>query len=585
MKLVFTPGEMGERRAGLEVHAEMPDSPARLEIVGVGIAPLLEMTPASLSFGAQDVGSTSRAKTVTLSNRGTAVLEIQKLEISGGGSRDFRLRKDECSNQSLVPSANCDIAFNFAPRAAGVRSVELVVDSDTLIDPPPVGISGEGIWTGAAFDVDPQSLDFERQMVGSGAAVRKVVVTNRQSTPVRGLEVRLAGAGRAYAIEQETCSGRAVAPGESCSARIRFGPPSEGDFAGLLEIGNPRQGVVGLELSGQGVAPRWVLLSNSFDLGSVRVGSESDPARIELANEGSAAAEVTAVVVSGADGKRFRKQRDQCTAKRVEPGKRCTVEITFSAEREGPHRAELKFEPEFGVQPKAVALSAIAAAPRLGVDLELVDFGKVHRTTRSEVVLTASNLGTASLQVGGFEIEGSSAQSFRLLGGTCFPQATVPPRSQCTLRLGFDPVAEGRATARLLIEHDGMSGPKAIPLAGIGLAPPAPEIFLSSRTLDFGPQPVGERSPILTLTVNAAGTGHLRLESFEIEGPDADSFQIVPAPCQAAPTLVPGSSCSVGIRMIPSGPGARRARLVIRHNAASTVSTTDLSGEGLGTGG
>jgi len=585
VELVFTPSEMGERRAGLEVHAEMPDSPARLEIVGVGIAPLLEISPASLSFGAQDVGVTSRSKTVTLSNGGTAVLEIHKLEMSGVGSRDFRLRKDECSGKKLVPSASCDLTFSFAPRAAGLRSVDVLVESDALNELPAVKMSGEGVWTGAAFAVDPRSLDFDSHMVGSSGAVERIVVTNRQSAPLRGLQVRLDSAAGAYTLDEESCSGNAIAPGESCSVLVRFAPASEGEFAGLLEIGNPGEGVVGLELSGQGVVPRWVLNLGSIDLGSVRVGSESDPARVELANEGSAAARVNDVVLSGADAKRFRKQRDKCTGQRIEPGRNCVVEITFSAEREGPHRAELRVEPEFGVAPNAVALSAFAAAPRLGVDLELVNFGQVYRTTRKEVVLTASNLGTDSLQVGGFTVEGSSAQSFRLLGGTCFPQATVPPRSRCTLRLGFDPVAEGRATARLLIEHDGLSGPKAIPLAGVGLPPPAPEIFLSTRRLDFGPQPVGERSPILTLTINAAGTGHLRLESFEIEGPDADSFQIVPATCQAAPTLVPGSSCAVGVRMIPSQSGPRRARLVIHHNSASGVSSTDLLGDGLGSGG
>ena len=88
-EVVFSPGEMGERGAALEVHAEMPDSPARLELAGVGIAPLVALSPSTLSFGSQDVATTSGAKTITVRNSGTAPLEIEGLGLEGGGAKDF----------------------------------------------------------------------------------------------------------------------------------------------------------------------------------------------------------------------------------------------------------------------------------------------------------------------------------------------------------------------------------------------------------------------------------------------------------------------------------------------------------------
>ena len=585
-ELIFTPAAMGPRQALLEVQSDGPNFPAQLAITGVGIAPLLELSLAEVDFGKQDVGTSSRPRIVALRNTGTAPLAISTLHLDGSGEREFRLRDDQCSKQTVDAGAECTVEFTFSPRAAGKRSVELTVKSDTLRAAKGLSISGEGIWTGAAFAVEPQAIDFAEHLVGKDQPSQRLVVTNRQSSTLRGLRVALEGDREEFEISRNSCDGMTVAPGESCSVQIGFAASQEGEFSAIVEIGNSSLGMFGVEISGRGVAPRWIANTDAIDLESVRVGAgEGSTGTIELGNEGSAAAKVDGVVIEGPNADRFAKRRDSCTGRSVEPGTSCRLELVFDAIREGAHRATVRFEVEAGKPPAAVSLAALGAAPRLTVDLEMIEFGQVHQTTMQEVILTAVNPGTAPLQLEEFAVEGAAARSFRILGGTCFPQATVPPQQRCTLRLGFDPVAEGRRTARLSIRHDAFSGPKSVPLSGTGLPPPEPEIFLSTAELDFGPQPVGERSPIQTVTVSGAGTGRLQLSSFEIVGADASQFQIVPATCHAAPALLPGSSCGVGIRMVPDSPGAKSARLVIRHNSVSRSSSVDLVGEGLRSGG
>ncbi|MEE9561511.1 MAG: hypothetical protein V3W50_00420, partial [Thermoanaerobaculia bacterium] len=46
----FTPQEMGVRKAVLELHGELVDSPASLSLVGTGIAPLAGVEPRQLDF-------------------------------------------------------------------------------------------------------------------------------------------------------------------------------------------------------------------------------------------------------------------------------------------------------------------------------------------------------------------------------------------------------------------------------------------------------------------------------------------------------------------------------------------------------
>ena len=112
--------------------------------------------------------------------------------------------------------------------------------------------------------------------------------------------------------------------------------------------------------------------------------------------------------------------------------------------------------------------------------------------------------------------------------------------------------------------------------------PPIPKLVLEESTLDFGPQPVGHRSTIQTVNIRAGGTGNLELREFTLEGTNASDFHIVPATCHAGPSLQPGSSCAVGLRFLPQGPGPRSARLVLRHNAGSGRDAIELRGEGLG---
>ena len=580
--LRFQPGGKGQRQAVLQVHAEMPDSPAELILAGEGTAPVLAVEPPAARFGSQDVGASSAAVDLAVVNEGTATLLVSRVTLGGSGERDFRLTRNNCSKTTLAPGEACSLRMVFVPRAAGPRQAELVFDSDAMEPVPTVQLEGEGIWTGAAFAVEPRALDFGRHLVGTGRIHKSVQVVNRQGTTLRALRVGLADSDRGFSLGKQSCTGRGLAPGESCRIEVGFEASAEGDFRSLLQISQRDVGTLGIELEAQGVAPRWVLQTSAFEFGEVRVGAASEPWQVELRNEGTAGAKITGVEVRGGDGAAFELQRERCTGREVEPDSDCTLSVVFRPRREGDHRGELLLHAAAGVSPQRVSLTARASAPRLSLDREIVDFDRVHRTTMRQVELGLANRGTASLQLGPFSLADNAPGNFEILGGSCLKLASLPAGERCSITIAFAPTAEGRSTARLEIEHDGISGPHEVPMAGIGLPPPIPRILIAEASLDFGPQPVGSRSSILTLTLRAGGTGFLEFREFSLEGANAGDFHIVPATCDAAPSLQPGSDCAVGMRFMPTAGGTRAARLVIRHNAGSGVSTVELKGEGLG---
>ena len=125
--------------------------------------PALQITPASLSFGAQAFGVASAPKTVTLTNTGLAPLDFTCIEtppIDGASNcyvfhpdqltlpRDYAQTSTCTFNASLVypmtetapyivqpkanlaPGASCTVSVVFTPSAGGARSGALIIDSN-----------------------------------------------------------------------------------------------------------------------------------------------------------------------------------------------------------------------------------------------------------------------------------------------------------------------------------------------------------------------------------------------------------------------------------------------------------------------
>jgi len=105
-------------------------------------APVVSLSPTSLTFSQQNVGSTSAAQTVTLSNTGNASLSISSIAIGGTNSGDFAQTKN-CGS-SVGVGANCTISVTFAPSATGSRSASLTITDNASGSPQTVSLTGTG---------------------------------------------------------------------------------------------------------------------------------------------------------------------------------------------------------------------------------------------------------------------------------------------------------------------------------------------------------------------------------------------------------------------------------------------------------
>ncbi len=102
----------------------------------------VSLSPNSLTFGNQGLGTSSRPQTVTLSNTGTAPLEINSIMVTGSDSGDFT-QTNNCGS-SVAAGAKCTIAVTFTPTATGSRSASLSITDNAPGSPQTVSLSGTG---------------------------------------------------------------------------------------------------------------------------------------------------------------------------------------------------------------------------------------------------------------------------------------------------------------------------------------------------------------------------------------------------------------------------------------------------------
>jgi hypothetical protein len=108
-----------------------------------GTAPSVSLSPTSLAFGSQTVGTTSVPQSVTLTNSGTAALTITAISAAG----DFA-QTNTCGG-SVAQGGSCTIGVTFTPTAAGARTGSLTIADNAANSPQSVSLTGTGVSAGA----------------------------------------------------------------------------------------------------------------------------------------------------------------------------------------------------------------------------------------------------------------------------------------------------------------------------------------------------------------------------------------------------------------------------------------------------
>jgi hypothetical protein len=115
INLIFAPKNRGPRPATLVVVDSAVNGPQFIPLVGT--ATWASLSPTSLNFGNQKVGTVSAAQSITLTNVGSGSMAIYEVGIVGATKRNFR-QTNNCGN-ALAAGASCTINIQFGPTKLG----------------------------------------------------------------------------------------------------------------------------------------------------------------------------------------------------------------------------------------------------------------------------------------------------------------------------------------------------------------------------------------------------------------------------------------------------------------------------------
>jgi len=156
--------------------------------------PGISVSPTSLAFGKIEVGSTSTAKTFTVTNTGSAALSISTVDITGAQASNFTT--NAAGAYSIDPAEAATFSVTFKPTAAGAASATLEISSNAPTGKATVALTGEGTETvePGAISVDRTSLNFGAVTVGTTSSASTVNVSNTGGSEISISSISIGGA-------------------------------------------------------------------------------------------------------------------------------------------------------------------------------------------------------------------------------------------------------------------------------------------------------------------------------------------------------------------------------------------------------
>jgi phospholipase C len=136
--VTFHPTQVDYRYGLMQVTTNDPASPHQIRMDG--LSTMVDLAPASLTFGPQTVGTTSPSQTFTVTNVGTVNLTFSGIAATG----DFA-ETNNCLG-GVTPGSSCTVTVTFTPTQTGARTggINLSDNDGSITSPQTVTLTGTG---------------------------------------------------------------------------------------------------------------------------------------------------------------------------------------------------------------------------------------------------------------------------------------------------------------------------------------------------------------------------------------------------------------------------------------------------------
>ena len=504
--------------------------------------PVCDVSPSTLPFGAQPLGSVTR-RTVTITNVGGGLLPVDPGLVPGCDG--FRLA-GLYDPVMLQGGESLAVDVEFAPSA--LAEYQCTLDLGTPCGT--VNLWGQGREVRHGLEISPPVTDFGSVAIGGDSSLRSIHITNTGevaeqldfTSPPSCAEFVVYPGGQV-----------SLSPGSTLYVHAYFSPSIQDTQTCEIVLADGFQPLV---LTGSGYLPdNLVIEPASIDFGVVEIWT-GHAADVTVTNAGLTAIVLGPHFANPCDGFTFSPEYDVVT---LNPGDALTLHVQFLPTHEGVYSCLLSL----GLGKPFISITG-AANP---VDAEVrvqpaaLDFGGVAAGSYNERTVTVVNetvqVVTLTPSTGppgdGFSLTGSSAT------------ITLAPGGRAVVTVKFNPGDLGPHAGELTLGAD----LPVVPLSGVG-EEPVVGWQIQPTDISFTDTYVGS-STSTDVYVTNTGNGVAFVAAAIPQGPDG-AFVVIYG---ESTTLMPGETHRLRVMFRPPRPEVFQAELVI-----SPAGTVPLTGAG-----
>jgi hypothetical protein len=383
------------------------------------------LDPQSIDLGPVVVGSPVRAR-LRIANTGAVVLGAPSVTLANGGPA-YSVLQNSCEasllpGQVLPPGQTCEVRLQLLADHAGTIAGQLAIDAAGSTQNVPLSAVGND--AGALILAPAAGSSDNFGSVRLGSSTQAVFnLTNPGTSATGPLTVHLFNGD---VTEVTGAPGSCVSgttsleAGQTCDLHLAFAPTHRGASDAMLVLTSTLSGSVGLPLTGRGVVPGALAVSQpSLDFDGVVLGDAGERA-LHVSNDGDEALTLLGVTLAGDPAAEFLIQSSDCpSGGALAAGAGCDVILGFRPATSGDGKSAALTIAMSGGGSQQVALrgagleqGSLVVAPLEG---NAVDFG-------------ALTLGDERTQV--FRVSNSSAQTSGPLAISASGDFTLVPPSQ-----------------------------------------------------------------------------------------------------------------------------------------------------------
>lgn len=547
--------------------------------------PGIQLSATNVNFSNASVpeGSTSAPQSVTLTNNGTAPLNLAiTVPVPLGGVPVPISEFDNCGN-SVAAGAMCTINVVYQPTSTNNAGGTITITDNAPGSPQSIQVTGNsGTIDAATFF--PSTLTFNGQGPGTTSAMQTSGIDTPASQP-GALEPlptgppTISGPNAAdFKIDTSNCTVTA----HGCSINVNFTPAASATGTRTASVSVPTNApnspqvlsLVGTVSAG----PFGVFPATGVAVIPTMLGRTSEN-NFSVQNTGGAALVATGIAITGPNASDFAVTPASCNAAfTLQPQGVCAFELAFTPSAHGTRTATLTLT-DNETTPASVTVTGYGQ-DTTGPALTLFVFPSTNNNTAafqgtvvgttglgSVSVAVQNTTGNASAQITSTAITGD----FALTNNQC--TGAIAAGNSCSLNVTFTPTQTGTRTAVLTITTNAPGGQVfTVNFTGTGLL--EPQASVTPPVLTFASQNVGSTSAGQTVTLKNPGNGVLNVSNIAVTGPFTQTTT-----CGA--TLAAGASCTFTVKFAPTVAGPGTGTLTFVGNAAGGNFAVGLNGVGV----